>query len=399
MYYDILFKKNIIFFNLFFKNIIFFVNANWIYREKKICLFLCLLKIMNKNESDIQEELNDETLVPFYKRSSFIYLTIACLALIATAVAAVFYKNHPDLDNISNIADHDLHAGGYKAILLLDKGEKFMLSDVGKGEITKENGIRILENTGGELRYQMENFADDTIFNSSQLAMAYHVIKTPRGGQYKIVLSDGTKVWLNAASSLRYPDKFNTKVREVELEGEAYFEVNELDSIPFIVKSSSQKSQVTAGHFNISNYADDPVTTVTLLRGHLELSSLNKIQKASDDLTPERVWLEPGDEGWITATGLKLVKVRPDESISWKNGYFQFSNTDLKSVMREMSRWYDADVIYEGDIPDVKFNGEVRRDVSASSFLEMLAYLKVKFKIRKNDHGRNEILVRRQRNN
>lgn len=354
---------------------------------------------MNKNESDIQEELNDETLAPFYKRSSFIYLTIACLALIATAVAAVFYKNHPDLDNISNIADHDLHAGGYKAILLLDKGEKFMLSDVGKGEITKENGVRILENTGGELRYQTENLADDTIFNSSPLAMAYHVIKTPRGGQYKIVLSDGTKVWLNAASSLRYPDKFNTTAREVELEGEAYFEVNEQDSIPFIVKSSSQKSRVTEGHFNISNYADDPVTTVTLLRGHLELSSINKIQKASDDLTPERVWLEPGDEGWITTTGLKLVKVRPDESISWKNGYFQFSNADLKSVMREMSRWYDADVIYEGDIPDVKFNGEVRRDVSASAFLEMLAYLKVKFKIRKNDHGRNEILVRRQRNN
>lgn len=358
-----------------------------------------LLKIMNKNESDIQEELNEETLLPFYRRSSFIYLTIACLALIVTAVAAVFYKNHPDLDNISNIADHDLRPGSHKATLLLSKGEKFILSEVGRGEITEENGIRIVGNSGGELRYQVEALAGDTLFKPNQTKIAYHVIKTPRGGEYKIVLSDGTKVWLNAASSLRYPDKFIGTVREVELVGEAYFEVSEQDSIPFIVNSALQKSLVIAGHFNISSYVDDPVTTVTLLRGHLELSSMSKIQRANDDLTPERVWLEPGDEGWVTATGLKLAKVHPAESISWKNGYFQFSNADLKSVMREMSRWYDADVIYEGDIPDVKFNGEVRRDVSASAFLEMLAYLKIKFKIRKNDHGRNEILVRRQRNN
>ncbi|PYF72912.1 FecR family protein [Pedobacter nutrimenti] len=348
----------------------------------------------------MQEEFNEENpgapLPPFYKRWSFRYLLIACLALLATAIGAAFYKNHPDLDNISYTADTDFKAGGPKATLILGNGFKISLTAQSRGEIDVQQGVRIRQ-INGELIYELNrglSDADTSRQVTETSAVADNEIFTPRGGTYKLVLADGTKVWLNAASSLRYPAKFSDTARIVELKGEAYFEIAKTGHSPFKVKVAKQIIEAENANFNISTYADDHFSSITLVSGQARLMSPEKLEEFRAQGLEKRIVLEPGEQAVLDQKGLKLEKVHPEEAVSWKNGYFQFNNASLKNVMRQMSRWYDADVIYEGEVPDLKFSGEVRREASASTFLEMMAYLKLRFKIRKMEDGRREVVVR-----
>jgi len=245
--------------------------------------------------------------------------------------------------------------GGNKAILTLANGKKIIL-DTAQGIINKGAHIAISNATNGIISY--EKFKP--ILNGAELE--YNAIETPRGGTYRINLSDGTKVWLNSASKLRYPVVYTKGERVVELEGEAYFEVAKDRSQPFKVKSKGQIVEVLGTHFNVNGYDDEPFTKTTLLEGSIVVSTAKN-----------KMVLKPMQES-LSRNGVLSRKqtVDADEAVAWKNGYFQFDDEDLESVMRQISRWYDVEVVFVGKPSNQKFNGIISRSKGIKMALEIM---------------------------
>jgi ferric-dicitrate binding protein FerR (iron transport regulator) len=178
-----------------------------------------------------------------------------------------------------------------------------------------------------------------------------------------LVLPDGTKVWLNAASSLKYPAAFAGNERRVELNGEAYFEVSKDPSKPFFVKTASQTVAVLGTHFNINSYTDESATKTTLLEGSVKVTGNNG----------QSVKIKPGEQAINYANAISIKEnVDTDEAIAWKNGKFMFKNTDLQTIMRQLSRWYDVDVEYQGKIEQKHYMGRISRNVPVSQIFEIL---------------------------
>jgi transmembrane sensor len=257
--------------------------------------------------------------------------------------------------------------GGNKAVLTLANGSNIILNDAKNGSLTKQSGVQVTKADEGIVVYQPQQ---------KELAPAkdeINMISTPRGGQYRLILSDGTKVWLNAASVLKFPAQFAGKERRVELEGEAYFEVQKNPSLPFIVHTSSQDIKVLGTHFNIRAYHDEHIAKTSLLEGRVTVSSSGETRS-----------LVPGFEATSTRNGsLKVQEADLDLSIAWKNGLFQFNQATIEEVMQQVSRWYDVDVIIaEAPLPRRQFTGTISRQVPISEILAMLRYTGVTFDIR-----------------
>ncbi|XHR97523.1 FecR family protein [Mucilaginibacter sp. UC70_90] len=218
------------------------------------------------------------------------------------------------------------------------------------------------------------------VYNSSKSSASdnaekpvYNTMTTPRGGQYWVVLPDGSKALLNAASSLTYPTNFSGTERKVELTGEAYFEVAHNPDKPFRVYSKSQVVEVLGTHFNINTYDDEPDIRTTLLEGKVKVTSVVKNQV--------RV-LKPGQQAVLNTYSFNVNDVDVEDATAWKNGTFTFENNDIQQIMRMVSRWYDVDVVYKGTLPADKFTGFVSRFSNVSEVLRMLQLThKVKFKI------------------
>jgi len=191
-------------------------------------------------------------------------------------------------------------------------------------------------------------------------------------------LPDGSKVWLNAESTLKYPTAFSKKERRVELYGEGYFEVTANKEAPFIVKTNRQEVTVLGTQFNVNSYKENPVVKTTLLEGSIQINSL---QKREQDKAFSKM-LKPGEEAVLNAANdLRINTVDVSNSIAWKNGLFRFENTNIKEVMEEFSRWYNVEVEFEGAVPDIKLWGRVYRNVSATEALGILEYFNLKFRI------------------
>jgi ferric-dicitrate binding protein FerR (iron transport regulator) len=207
---------------------------------------------------------------------------------------------------------------------------------------------------------------------SKEDANAFNTLSTPTGGQYNIVLADGTKVYLNTVSSIKYPTRFNGDQRVVELEGEAYFEVAKNKDKPFIVKSENQSIEVLGTHFNVHAYNNESVVKTTLLEGSVAITYKN--QKAV---------LKPGQQSNVADNSTKIVirKVDTQSAVAWKNGRFKFDNADLKSVMKQLERWYGIKVEYRGDVSDVRFNGGTFMNKNLSEVLKVLELSNIKFKV------------------
>jgi ferric-dicitrate binding protein FerR (iron transport regulator) len=204
----------------------------------------------------------------------------------------------------------------------------------------------------------------------------YNKITTPRGGQYQVTFSDGTKVWLNAASSIRFPVVFTGKYRKVEITGEAYFEVAKNKAMPFKVKANNSEIEVLGTHFNVSAYNDEAEIKATLLEGKVKVSALD-----SDNKLP--AVLEPGEQAAINKEGKIDIKNNADteEVMAWMNGYFQFKSADLKTILRQIARWYDVDIEYKGNA-NMLFTGQLTRNENVSKVLSKLALTgEVHFKI------------------
>ncbi|MHC0447593.1 FecR family protein [Flavobacterium sp. 3-218] len=302
---------------------------------------------------------------------------VAAAASIALLLGTgIFYFAKPEIEvqekNIQVVEKtKEIAPGGNRGILTLSNGKQIILSDINsKDIIAKEDQdeVTIKMDANGVITYVINPNAE----TSKEDANSFNTLSTPTGGQYNIVLADGTKVFLNAVSSIKYPTQFNGDQRIVELEGEAYFEVAKNKSKPFIVKSDDQTIEVLGTHFNVHAYANESAIKTTLLEGSVAVSSKN--QKAI---------LKPGQQSSLTATASKISikEVDTEAAIAWKNGRFKFDNADLKTVMKQLERWYGIKVEYRGDVSDVRFNGGTFRNKNLSEVLKVLELSDIKFKV------------------
>ncbi len=255
--------------------------------------------------------------------------------------------------------------GQDKALLTLADGSVIPLDSAGNGVLASQNYASVTNNNG-KLIYNALDTADvlSTVFNT---------ISTPRGGQYQIVLADGTKVWLNAASSLQYPVAFNGNERRVLLNGEAYFEVAKNKSKPFIVQVKDVNVTVLGTHFNIMSYDDEDRIATTLLEGSVNIAKAG-VSKL----------ILPGQQMRFYKSGKNELKDNADieQAVAWKNGKFNFADADIKTIMRQLSRWYNIDVVYDAQLPDANFGGILGRKEDVGQLLKVFELTgRVHFKI------------------
>lgn len=315
------------------------------------------------SESDLETLSADTWLdiqqkrVPGKVKRSFLWPAIAaaaCLLLAFSATLYFYYAGTSVQDKAAGVFVQDIPAGGNKAYLTLADGKKISLTDASAGAIATQAGIKITKTPNGQLVYTV---ADQQYTGKND---DYNRIETPRGGQYQLNLPDGTKVWLNAASSLKYPVNFSSKAeRSVELTGEAYFEVAKDKSHPFVVKSAGQKVKVLGTHFNVNAYSDEYNVRTTLLEGSV---------KVNDDVV-----LAPGEQSVFMAGQLMVKTVNASDAIDWKNGEFVFNNEPLTDILRKVSRWYNVNIVYIRPAKDgPTFSGSVSRFENVSVVLRML---------------------------
>jgi len=263
---------------------------------------------------------------------------------------------------------HDLAPGSSKATLTLADNTTIDLDAAKEGVVGQQGNAQLIKDKNGRLSYQPAGE------KTSAAPMAYNLLTTPRGGQYQLVLPDGSKVWLNAASRLKYPTSFAGKERVVELQGEAYFEIARNPSMPFKVSLMGQPSaqvEVLGTHFNVKAYADEPAIQTTLLEGAVKVH-----QGAGSAL------LQPGQQArWSSSTNIKVLTADLEETIAWKNGLFKFNEATIEDVMRQLSRWYDVDIVYVNGIPGDLFRGEMYRSVNVSKVLKILEASGVHFTV------------------
>lgn len=260
----------------------------------------------------------------------------------------------------------DFAPGSAKAMLTLANGDVVGLDSAGIGTLTKQGHTSVTKPDSGRLVYAANGAPDQILYNT---------ITVPRGGHYEVTLSDGTKVWLNAASSLHFPTAFSGKQRVVEITGEAYFEVASRAAAPFIVKNGEVEIKVLGTHFNVNSYREEGAAKITLLEGKVAVSG----HQGRDARL-----LNPGQQARINPAGNNidvLTDVDIASVIAWKNNVFYFRNADIKTIMRELSRWYDIEVSYEGDIPQREFSGKISRNTNVSNVLKILEQSKIHFRV------------------
>ena len=303
------------------------------------------------------------------------------VAAAAMLLYANFFFNHPKADPVATkpatTPVHDRTPGGNIAVLTLSDGSAIALDSAKNGIVAQQGNVKISKLSNGQLAY---NGLDE-----KPTAVLYNTLTTPRGGQYKLVLPDGSIAWLNAASSIRYPTAFSGKERVVSITGEAYFEIAKNPSLPFKVNlpypsggrpegggGEATQIEVLGTNFNVNTYPDENVQKATLLEGSIRLLSKSAAHK-----------LEPGQQAQVQKNGQLSVlnNANTEEAVAWKNGRFHFENADIETVMRQIARWYDVEIVFQGKIPTEKFEGEIPRNSNMSEVFKILELSNVHFKV------------------
>lgn len=314
--------------------------------------------------------------IHFLKTAWFKYAAAILLVLAAATTYFFIYTPQPRTKVVQNTppsVPNDVLPGSDRAVLTLSNGQQVQLNNATSETIN--DGTLSIENNNGQLVYQRERVEIPYSSSSPRLRddgkLVLNTMQTPKGGQYKLTLADGTKVWLNAASGITYPTTFKGKTREVSISGEAYFEVAKDKSKPFIVQAGTIKTEVLGTHFNAYTYTDEKVKTITLLEGSVKVIAGNK-----------HAILKPGEQALAVTENIDVNKSADlEQVIAWKNGLFKFNRSAMPEVMQQLSRWYDVEVVYEGEIPDLKFAGKMQRSLNLSQVLEILERMGVKFRI------------------
>ncbi|MCD0488713.1 FecR family protein [Pedobacter sp. MC2016-14] len=312
-------------------------------------------RIKEEDFASLQAKINKSELGNTNKVHSLWSWAAAAAVIFLIAVSLLY--NRTTLES-ENIIANDIAPGGNKATLILANGKRVNLTDASNGSIASQSGIKIIKAKNGQLIYEVSGIGTESSLTS------YNTIEIPFGGQYQVNLSDGTKVWLNAGSSLRYPLKFSGSKREVQLLGEGYFEVAHNREMPFNVRSGKQTIEVLGTHFNVMAYADEKAIKTSLLEGSVKIH-----------YGEEHLQLIPGQQAQFLNDKVNIVgDADMEEVIAWKNGYFKF-NEDLVGIMNKISRWYGVKVIYQMK-PDssLTYSGKISRSRNISAILKIISF-------------------------
>ncbi|MHA4811786.1 FecR family protein [Flavitalea flava] len=298
--------------------------------------------------------------------------------LILIAVSVALFRNtrktNIPSEPVAFSLKKDVPPGGEKAILTLADGKQIVLDNASNGQLANQGATKVIKLANGKLAYNGTS--------SHGQPVSYNSITTPRGGQYQVTLPDGSVVWLNAASSLRFPTAFSGNDRMVELSGEGYFQIKKHAAMPFKVailppagnpEKGAVQVEVLGTEFNVMAYPEESLIRTSLVEGRVKVSK-DKIS----------VTVAPGQQAQTghANDGVNLVAVDIKSVIAWKRGFFNFDNTDLKTLMRQISRWYDIEVVYEGKIKDQRFDGLISRDLKLSEVLHILEGHDIHFTIK-----------------
>jgi ferric-dicitrate binding protein FerR (iron transport regulator) len=278
--------------------------------------------------------------------------------------------------------------GGNRAVLTLASGQKILLDSAATGVLAEQGNTHVQKLGDGKIAYEAGGRGGDG--TRGAVAPLYNTLTTPRGGQYQLTLPDGTKVWLNAASSITYPTAFTGNSRTVEMTGEAYFEVAHDKKRPFTVKAGGQTIQDIGTHFNVNVYADEPAQVTTLLEGAVSVDGhrLRPGERATvTGATGTRTTASGTTGSGTTGSGgnIQITQGDPDQAVAWKNGLFNFTDAGVETVMRQLSRWYNVDVTYEGNIPPRQFTGMIGRSLTLNQVLAGLTKERVHYQIEKGN--------------
>lgn len=272
----------------------------------------------------------------------------------------------------NNLANITLIGPGQEgAFLTLADGSTILLDSLGNGVVANQAGVEVT----------LENGALNYAASRSSTNLSYNSMNTPKGRQFKLQLPDGTRVWLNAASSIRYPVAFTGNTRRVEIVGEAYFEVASDRNKPFLLSINNQSEvEVLGTSFNVNAYTDEPQISTTLLEGRIRVSKVGSAEPNAN-----KVLLQPGQQSQLISDQLVLIK-NPDLSkvMAWKNGLFNFEGVELKEMMRQLERWYNIEVVYEGNVQNVHFFGKMSRKLDLATVLEALKGFGLHFRMEEN---------------
>lgn len=291
-------------------------------------------------------------------RLKYWYYAAAAVLVIVGSTLWLLPDNQPEKPAATVAAtiktkNDSLHKpGGNVAILTLGNGSQLRLDQVKTGALTVSGASFVQKVNNGHL-----------VYNDNAAAVTYNTITVPRGNLFRLTLPDGTEVWLNAETSLIFPTRFTGSNRQVELKGEAYFEVAKASDMPFRVKANGTVVDVLGTHFNVSAYPEEKQVKTTLLEGSVKLSN-NFTQTV----------IQPGQEGSlnISSNTIKIAQARGNEAIAWKDGLFIFHNEGIASILKKAERWYDVDVVYEGDVPDNEFGGSISKYKDISELLHVI---------------------------
>lgn len=273
----------------------------------------------------------------------------------------------------------DVKPGSDVAVLTLSNGKQIDLNLATSGMIYADTAFEIDKESNGVIAYHIKN--------SGSGVPGINRLSTPSGGKYKLILSDGTKVWLNAISSLEFPSWFDKSERPVSLKGEGYFEVAKNKFKPFFVKTKKETVEVLGTHFNINAYADEEIQRTTLLEGSVRITTTSS--------NAHKIILTPGEQALGQNNDLTMKNVDAENAVGWKDGYFAFDHTELHALMRELSRWYNVEIVYKGKFKKRVFSGSIDRSYTLREVLNVLELGKVHFHIEPaaTANGKSKLLL------
>lgn len=330
---------------------------------------------MHENiKSYVSEEKSSQRKAAF---SLWKYIVTAASLLLLSILGVYVYKllqTRPSKQQQLTINAEDVAPGTNKAILILADGKRINLNDSKDGDIASEAGTLIKKSGNGQIEY--------TTLEKQTVSNKLNTIETPKGGQYQVRLPDGTKVWLNADSKLAYPvTLIGNGKREVRLSGEAYFQVAKDKQHPFVVKTATQDVTVLGTHFNINSYSDEASTITTLEEGSVSVSTKGQ----------EKI-IAPGEQIINNGKVLKVQQAAMETVFAWKDGLFEFKDADVRTIMPQISRWYNIDVVYEGALPKDLITGAISRHSNLAAVLKIFEMLHLKFRL-EDLNGRKTLIV------
>ncbi len=322
------------------------------------------LFIRVRNKLEIYTDASEMRGASHHFIKKWVYRSVAAAIVLLFAVGGYkYYTNFKSNAKMAvNIASkEDVMPGGNKAVLTLADGSTVVLSDAQNGQIAQQGSAVIKKTADGQVVYT-------NVANTQALSpIALNTVVTPRGGQYHLILSDGTQVWLNAASSISYPVAFSGKTREVAVSGEAYFKVVHNAAQPFRVKAGNRIIEDIGTTFNVNAYSDESDVKTTLLEGAVKMDG---------------TLLHPGEQAKESSRGnIQVSRVDVQQIVAWQKGMFEFDNTTLSTIMRQISRWYDIDVVYQNPPDNDVFGGGINKNQPLSSVLNLLESNGVRFKL------------------